>query len=51
VAAWDGACRLNPARAAFDHLDDPRVTDAFTMMGNHLGPALENLERRLQATA
>jgi cation diffusion facilitator CzcD-associated flavoprotein CzcO len=44
-AAWDGSCRLNPARGATDHMDDPRVVNAFTSLGEHIGPALENLER------
>lgn len=45
IAAWTEACRLNPARNAAGHLDDPRVTDAFTVMGDNLFPALENLDR------
>ena len=45
IAAWTEACRLNPARNAAAHLDDPRVTDGFTVMGDNLFPALENLER------
>jgi hypothetical protein len=45
VGAWTEACRLNPARGAAAHLDDPRVTDAFDVMGANLFPALENLER------
>jgi hypothetical protein len=46
-AAWDGSCRLNPARAATDHMDDPRVVDAFTSLAENIGPALENLARAL----
>jgi hypothetical protein len=45
LAAWTERCRLNPARGAGDHLDDPRVTDAFASLGVNLGPAMENLER------
>lgn len=45
VAAWTAACRLDPGRDATAHLDDPRVTDAFAVMGEHLFPALENLQR------
>jgi NAD(P)-binding Rossmann-like domain len=44
-AAWDGSCRLNPARGAIDHMDDPRVVDAFTTLGENIGPALQNLAR------
>ena len=45
IAAWTEACRLNPGRNAAAHLDDPRVTDAFTVVGANLFPALENLHR------
>jgi hypothetical protein len=45
IAAWTDACRLNPARNAAAHLDDPRVTDAITVMGDNLVAALENLDR------
>ncbi|MEX2294138.1 MAG: NAD(P)-binding protein [Acidimicrobiales bacterium] len=45
IAAWTEACRLNPSRDAAAHLDDPRVPDAFTVMGDNFFPALENLAR------
>jgi hypothetical protein len=45
LAAWNEACRLNPARRAMDHFDDPQVQDAFTTLATNIGPALENLER------
>jgi hypothetical protein len=45
IAAWTEACRLNPGRNAAAHLDDPRVADAFTVLGANIGPALENLSR------
>jgi hypothetical protein len=44
-AAWDEACRLNPARGAIDRMDDPQLQEAFATLGANLGPALENLER------
>jgi hypothetical protein len=47
IAAWTERCRLNPARGAVDHLDDPRVQAAFTSLAANLGPAMENLERVL----
>ncbi|UDY34997.1 NAD(P)-binding protein [Dermatobacter hominis] len=50
LAAWTEACRLNPARGASAHLDDPAVADAFEVMAASLFPALENLERLLAAT-
>jgi hypothetical protein len=50
VAAWAEQSRLNPARGALNHLDDPRVPAAFEKMGASFGAAMENLERRLQTT-
>jgi hypothetical protein len=43
--AWNEACRLNPAAGAFNHVDDPRVPEAFAALGTHFMPALENLQR------
>jgi hypothetical protein len=45
LGPWTEACRLNPALGAARHVDDPRVTDAFGVIGANLFPALENLER------
>ena len=45
IGAWTEACRLNPGRGVADHLDDPRVTDAMAVIGEHLFPAIENLQR------
>jgi hypothetical protein len=45
LSAWNEASRLNPARGATDHLDDPRVTDAFAAMGKYFGDSMTNLER------
>jgi len=45
IGPWTEACRLNPGQGAFDHIDDPRVKDAFTSMATDFGPAMENLER------
>ena len=45
LAAWNEASRLNAARGAGDHLDDPRVPEAFGVIGGHLMEALTNLER------
>ena len=47
LAAWNERCRLNPARGAADHLDDPRVQEALTSVAANFGPALQNLERVL----
>jgi hypothetical protein len=45
IAAWNDTCRLNPARAAAEHFDDPQVVDAFTTIGSSFGAAMVNLER------
>jgi hypothetical protein len=49
LAAWTDSCRLNPARGAADHLDDPVVQSAFTSLAANIGPAMENLERVVAA--
>lgn len=51
LAAWDASCRLNPARAATDHLDDPRVIEAITSLAANLEAAMNNLTERLGPTA
>ncbi len=45
LAQWTERCRLNPARGAADHLDDPQVQSAFTSLANNMGPAMHNLEQ------
>jgi hypothetical protein len=45
VGPWSAASRLNPARAAFDHLDDTDVAESLAFMIEHTGNALENLQR------
>ena len=47
--AWTEATRLNPAGGAANYLDDPRIPEAFTMMGTHFGDALANLARLTDA--
>jgi hypothetical protein len=42
---WVEASRLNPAKGAVAHMDDPRVPAAFAAMGEHFAPAMANLER------
>jgi hypothetical protein len=51
LAAWHDACRLNPAKGATEHLDEPRVTDAFASMGANIGAAMENLSAVTRASA
>ena len=46
VADWNRASRLNPARAAADHMDDRRIGEAISSMRTHTEAALQNLERR-----
>jgi hypothetical protein len=45
VAAWTESSRLNPARGAAEHADDPQVQAAFSAMAANIGSAVENLER------
>jgi hypothetical protein len=45
LGAWTEECRLNPARGAADHLDDPHVQTAFQALVTNMGPALSNLEQ------
>lgn len=45
IGPWTLASRLNPARAALDHLDDADVTDSLAFVVEHTRGALENLER------
>ena len=47
MAAWTGRCRLDPARAALEHMDDPQVADALASLGANLGPAMQNLNSRV----
>ncbi len=46
MAAWTGRCRLDPARAALEHMDDSKVADALASLAANLGPALQNLSWR-----
>jgi hypothetical protein len=43
LGAWTDRCRLNPARGAADHLDDPDVAAAFTSLVTNTDAALSNL--------
>ena len=43
VGAWTEGCRLNPAAGAMSHLDDPDVASALSVMGEHIGAAMQNL--------
>jgi hypothetical protein len=45
LGAWTERCRLNPARGAADHLDDPRVQSAFESLALNMGPAVRNLQQ------
>ena len=51
ISPVDEPCRLNPAGAATDHLDDPRVTEAFTAIVANLEAAMNNLTEKLGPTA
>jgi hypothetical protein len=43
LGSWTDRCRLNPARGAADHLDEPDVEAAFTSLINNTDAALRNL--------
>ncbi|MGZ4317053.1 MAG: hypothetical protein ACXVRS_14660 [Gaiellaceae bacterium] len=45
VGPWNATSRLNPARAALDHVDDADVTESLAFMIEHTREALKNLER------
>jgi hypothetical protein len=45
VRPWNAASRLNPARAALDHIDDADVADSLAFTREHTRDALKNLER------
>jgi hypothetical protein len=51
IAAWDAASRLNVAAAVPKHMEDPRIPIAFSKLLQHLGPAMENLDRMAGAPA
>jgi hypothetical protein len=47
LAAWTERCRLNPARGAAEHLEEPEVQQAFESLAANVEPAIQNLERVL----
>ena len=49
VGPWNASSRLNPARAAFDHIDDADVADSLAFLMEHTRDALKNLERAASA--
>lgn len=51
LGPWSAACRLNPARAVFDHLDAPGVGDSLAYVIEHTRDALNNLQRAAAAPA
>jgi hypothetical protein len=51
VGPWNAASRLNPARAALDHIDDADVAESLAFMIEHTRDALENLERAATVAA
>jgi putative NAD(P)-binding protein len=51
VGPWSAASRLNPARAALDHLDDADVAESLAFMIEHTRSALANLKRATSAAA
>jgi hypothetical protein len=51
ISAWNDACRLNPIQAASEHMDDPRVSEAFGTIFGSIGDALRNLGEKVGANA
>jgi len=51
VGPWNAASRLNPARAALDHIDDADVADSLAFIIEHTREALKNLERTATVAA
>jgi hypothetical protein len=49
LAAWTDRCRLNPAMAATERMDDPRVANAYASLATSIGPAMQNLEAKVGA--
>jgi hypothetical protein len=45
LAKWNAQCRLDPARAAMDHINEPKVQEAFGSLAANIGPAISNLQR------
>ena len=46
VGPWSARSRLNPARAAPDHIHEADVAESLAFMTKHTRDALENLARR-----
>ena len=51
VGPWSATTRLNPTRAALEHIDDPGVNESLSFVIEQTRTALENLERRASAAA
>ena len=49
VGPWNAVSRLNPARAALDHIEDVDVADSLAFTIEHTREALKNLERAAAA--
>jgi hypothetical protein len=47
VGPWTERCRLNPAAGAMSRLDDPAIASAVSVMGEHVGAAMQNLAARV----
>jgi hypothetical protein len=45
VGPWNATSRLNPARAALDHINNADVANSLTLIIEHTREALTNLER------
>jgi NAD(P)-binding Rossmann-like domain len=45
VGPWSATSRLNPARAALDHIDHADIAESLASMSEHTRAAFENLQR------
>jgi hypothetical protein len=51
IAAWNGRCRLDPARAATGRTDDPVIASAFDSVVANFGRAMDNLSAKVTTPA
>ena len=50
IAAWNGRCRLDPARAATGRTEDPEIAAAFDSVVANFGRAMHNLSTKVTTT-
>jgi len=50
IAAWNGRCRLDPARAATGRTEDPEIAAGFDSVVANFGRAMHNLSTKVTTT-